>query len=436
MLGRYLKQFKDINLTFRGLLYSNRVLRKTQYMTKNQLVEFQVTALKQTLIHSYERIPFYQKLFWNHDFDPYNFTNLSSLSCLPVLSKESVLSNPADFYSSKYINKSVRLTTSGTTGNPMVAFASERQWVVEQAAIWRHWSWAGYRFRDKMAIVRSYAPKKGEPLIKYDHLRNWLYMSPYHLDEPTVLSYLQTLIDWQPKILRGYPSSLYLLARIARIHNIQLPSLKVAFTASEVLSDDYRFEIEKAFDVHVFDHYGQAEITTMLQECEQHSGMHILEDYAYTELLPSDTKDQYRLIATNLFNESMPLIRYETGDLVIPEKVSCSCGRNFPLVKNILGRPGQLLVHHDGYYLPSVNFYTFFSKRDEVFRFQIIQSKADEIKILIKFREDKNNKICFQEINDEMNLRFGCPVELVETNEFITSGEGKFNAIIQKVNIL
>ena len=62
MLGRYLKQFKDINLTFRGLLYSNRVLRKTQYMTKNQLVEFQVTALKQTLIHSYERIPFYQMM--------------------------------------------------------------------------------------------------------------------------------------------------------------------------------------------------------------------------------------------------------------------------------------------------------------------------------------------------------------------------------------
>jgi len=431
--NRYMQNLKDAILTFKGVWYAKKILSKSQSMTKAEIYDFQLETLKKTLTHSYQRIPYYQKLFWKHDFDPYRFNSLDSLSCLPVLSKERVLSSPADFYSSKDIKNSVRLCTSGSTGNQMVAYASERQWIVEQAAIWRQWSWAGYKFRDKMAIVRSHSPRQNEPLTRFDRLRNWLYMSPYHLDESTILFYLKILTKWKPKILRGYPSSIYLLARIARLHNIQIPSLKVAFTASEVLSDEYRYEIETAFNIQVFDHYGQAEITAMLHECEQHSGMHILEDYAYTELLPSDIPDQFRLIATNLFNESMPLIRYDTCDLVVPEENECLCGRNFRLIRKIIGRSDQLLMHRDGFFLPSVNFYTYFAKRDDIFRFQIVQNSENDVKVFIQFRKVKDKKIKYEEIYKEMDLRFGGSVELVETSDFTVTGEGKFNVVVQKM---
>jgi phenylacetate-CoA ligase len=425
--------FNDHLLTLKGIMYAGTTLCKTQYMSTDEIIEFQINELRKTLIYAYQRIPFYQNLFWKCDFDPYLFVSLDSLSKLPILSKETVLANPADFYSSNEMSKSIRLRTSGTTGNPLVAYASKRQWIVEQAAVWRQWSWAGYKFRDKMAIIRSHAPQHNEPLTKFNRLKNWLYMSPYHLDEETVLKYLQILKKWKPIVLRGYPSSLYIMARTAHLHKIKIPSLKFGLTASEVLSEEYRAEIESVFNIKVFDHYGQAEITTMLHECERHSGMHILEDYAYTELLPTTKKNEYKLIASNLFNESMPLIRYDTGDLVIPSTEKCTCGRNFRLIQKIIGRSDQLLIHSDGYFLPSINFYTYFAKKDEIFRYQIIQNSISEVKVLIQFRESKNKQIIHEEISEEMNTRFGGSVELIESTDFTVSGEGKFNTVVQNI---
>jgi phenylacetate-coenzyme A ligase PaaK-like adenylate-forming protein len=44
----------------------------------------------------------------------------------------------------------------------------------------------------------------------------------------------------------------------------------------------------------------------------------------------------------------MPLIRYDTGDLVIPSDASCSCGRVFSVVKAIRGRLSHMLTTSSG----------------------------------------------------------------------------------------
>ena len=40
----------------------------------------------------------------------------------------------------------------------------------------------------------------------------------------------------------------------------------------------------------------------------------------------------------------MPLIRYDTKDLVVADGSKCSCGRNFPTIKKISGRESSLLT--------------------------------------------------------------------------------------------
>ena len=119
-----------------------------------------------------------------------------------------------------------------------------------------------------------------------------------------------------PPFLRGYPSSLALLARFALDEGLRVPSLKAALTASESLTPAHRTVVREAFGIEIFDHYGQAEISCMLHECESHDGMHVLEDYGVVELVPTGDAGRFRLIATNLQNTAMPLIRYDTGDIV------------------------------------------------------------------------------------------------------------------------
>ncbi len=52
-----------------------------------------------------------------------------------------------------------------------------------------------------------------------------------------------------------------------------------------------------------------------------------------------------RLIVTPLYNFAMPLIRYDTGDLV-RAAAPCSCGRNHLTIERGMGRPSNM------FYLP------------------------------------------------------------------------------------
>lgn len=423
----------DAALTLRGYWMSKRLMHSTQFFAQEQIEAFQLERLRVVLDACYRYVPYYQKLFWEHDFDPHRLGSLEDLRKLPVLRKDTVRAKLADFCSMKELSKSIHLHTSGTTGIPLNAYTSARQWVVEQAAIWRQWSWAGYRFRDRMAVVRSYSPNAGESPEKLDKVRNWFYFSPYHLSEEHCKRYLDTLRRWKPKYLRGYPSSLYLLAKVARNERIKLSGLRAAFTASETLLEHYRREIEDAFDVKVFDHYGQAEITAMLHECERHQGMHVLSDYGYVEFLPSEQRGFHRMIATNLYNTAMPLLRYDTGDLVELEDHACACRRVFPLVRRVAGRADQLLLHRNGYYIPSINIYTYFSKQDDILRFQVVQSAKDQVEVRITPRAGVSGKKILSKVREEMNLRFGGEVDVLITEEFEQSGEGKCVPILQRV---
>jgi phenylacetate-CoA ligase len=60
----------------------------------------------------------------------------------------------------------------------------------------------------------------------------------------------------------------------------------------------------------------------------------------------------WELVGTSLNNLAMPLVRYRTGDCVIPgdegKKNACPCGRVFPTVKAVLGRQDRIITLPDG----------------------------------------------------------------------------------------
>jgi phenylacetate-CoA ligase len=427
------KAFQDVSLTARGALAARHRFQAIERASPDAIREYQIRALREVLSSASREVPYYRDLFWARDFDPAALRAPEGIATLPLMTKAILRERMPELIAGTRTRGALRFRTSGTTGERVTVYTSPDQWVVEQAAIWRHWSWAGYRFRDRMAIFRSYAPKPGEPLSRFDRVRNWMFFSPYHLDEASLLDHLRTLSRWRPKFLRGYPSSLFLLAKVARQHGIRLPSLVGALTASEMLTDEYREEIENAFGIRCFDHYGQAEITGMFHECEAHGGMHAIEYYGYVEFLPTADPRLFRLVATNLHNLVMPLIRYDTGDLVELAEGRCACGRTFRKVSRIHGRSDQFLVHRDGTRLPTINFYTYFAKRDDLLRFQVVQHVDSSIDVRVQPVQGALSAAARQSIDAEMTHRFGKPVNLIATDEFIVSGEGKCNAVVQEM---
>jgi phenylacetate-CoA ligase len=424
-----LDSFRDLWLTARGVMYASKDGRRAETWSLDQRSAFQVRQLKKVLSFAARNVPHYTQLFMKLGFDPEAIQSVQDLQRLPILEKKLVFAEPERFCSYESLRHSVKLRTSGTTGQPMQCYTDESQWVIEQGAIWRQWHWAGYRFRDKIAMVRSYRPAVGQPPMRMDRLRNWLYLSPYHLDPDTLRQYLLYLQKWRPAFLRGYPNSLALLAQFAREEGLQLPSLKAALTASETLTPMHRAAVRDAFGIEIFDHYGQAEISCMLHECERHDGMHVLDDYAVVELVPTSEPRRFRLIATNLQNTAMPLIRYDTGDIVRGPLRTCKCGRSFPVVDAIEGRADENLRHARGYEIPTVNIHTFMSKQDNVRRFQVIQETDGRIRVILDIRSAALPTA--ELIGDYFRGATGQPVEIDTSGQFVQTGEGKSPTILK-----
>jgi phenylacetate-CoA ligase len=424
-------KWKDISLTFQGLFKYLIYLKISQYWTHDEIKKYQFKKLKFLLIECYENVPYYTDLFKKINFNPqYDFNLIEDIKKIPILTKEIAKTNKLNLRNKNYNKKCFPLRTSGSTGQPFEVYISFNAWVVEQAVVWRHWFWGGYKFRDEMAIVRSFSPKNGEPLIKFDRLRNFTYYSPFHLNDENMEYYLSVMIERKTKVLRGYPSSILTLAQYAKKSNKKLKYLKLILTASEVLTESDRCFIEDAFNTKISNHYGLAEVCVMMGDCNKHIGLHNYDEYGYVEFLPTENNQFSKIVGTNLHNYAMPLIRYETGDIAEHLENCCNCGRSLTSVKNIMGRSDTNILTPENYKIPTVNFYTMFEKFQKISSWQIIQHRIDLVEVILHSENITNNEL--NELSTELDQRLPRSISttLSLNKPFIRINEGKKNVFL------
>ena len=432
-LGVFMNFFSDSLTTFQGIVLHRSFLNRSQFAADDLVKDYQAHKLKALLLHCFREIPYYSSAFREYGVDPRGDDPFVELKKLPILTKAEVRNNHSLFIKAKSAEKLIRLQTSGTTGEPMVAYTSRSQWVMEQGCIWRQWKWAGYRFRDRIAIFRSYARNPDQPKIKIDRLKNWAYFSVFDMDDGSLGEYVEFLQGWRPSFLRGYPSSIQLLSEYVIRKNIEIAGIKAVFVASEVCTDTLRDRVREAFGASVFDHYGQAEITAMFHDCEVHEGMHVDWEYGYCELIPAEEQPGLsRLIATNLHNRAMPLLRYDTGDYVQGDWRECSCDRTSKVVNKIHGRQDEYLLALDSVRIPTVNLYTFFADRSMVKRFQLIQTAPGALDVNIEFWNDDFDAVdeCAV-IKNRLESISRLHVTVKQNSEWVQVGEGKFPTLVQ-----
>jgi phenylacetate-CoA ligase len=95
-----------------------------------------------------------------------------------------------------------------------------------------------------------------------------------------------------------------------------------------------RERIEQSWGARVIDHHGLSEVGPMSFECWENPGaLHVNEGEYVCEVLdpatgkPTPDGQAGELVVTNLGRTGSPLIRYCTGDIVIPRFDPCQCGR-------------------------------------------------------------------------------------------------------------
>ncbi len=431
----------DLKQTTRGRVLQLRLLEKSQYWSAEEMERYQLEMLRNLLTESAANVPYYRRLFKSLDFDPKtDLRKLSDFSQLPLMTKPHARTLGTDLRNERKNIPHIIERTSGSTGEPFVEHIAYTQMAMEKAAVWRHWKWSGYQFRDNVATVRSYIPTDGQPLIKDDPLRNFRFYSAYHMDDENTEMYVRDMLKWSPHYLRGYPSSLEILADTAERMGAKFPRLKGFFTASETLTDAQRVKLEKVFDARVFDWYGLAEQVVSANECGAHQGMHLNSEYGLWELekRPYLNDNERMIVGTNLRNHCMPLVRYETGDIAVVHengKTTCSCGRTLPLIKQIRGRKDDLLTAIGGIAVPSVNFYSLFREYDSVKRFQLIQHETERVEL--RYVADELSAADSESLKKELHERLGAgmKIELKRTGEFLMNSVGKRRPVLSLIGL-
>jgi len=372
--------------------------------------------------------------------DPQDIRGPDDLTALPILDKQTVQENLADFHSeSKSQMRCNTMHTSGTTGAglifPMTLEAEREQW-----AVW-------WRYRARFGLDRNtwYAHFHGKSIVPFERSKPpfWrvnrpgrqILLSAYHMSEHNLPFYVDELNRRQPPWIQGYPSLLVLLVSFMLEQGYELNyKPKVITVGAESLLPQQKLVIEKAFDVPCRQHYGMAEGVGNISECPE-GNLHLDEDYACVEFLPMDS-NSYRIIGTNYTNYAFPLLRYDTGDIAeleSPEK-KCPCGIPGRLVKSVDGRREDYVLTPDGRRIGRLDH--IFKDMVTVRECQIFQEHVERVVFrVVRSKEytEKDEKMLLHEGRTRLGNRIEIAMDYVE--EIERTSQGKLRFVISKIPI-
>lgn len=419
---------------------------KMQWDSEESIIKWQDMRLRELIKHAYDTVPYYRDLFDRENLKPDDIKSQADLPKIPVLTRADIQNNIKALISTDYGKSKLKAGhTSGTTGSPLEVFYDERVIKATYVLMDRQYKWAGAtlsRGGDRIAVLRGNvivpAIQKKPPFWRYNYFHNQLLMSAFHLSKDNLKYYLLELDRYQPKVIDGYPSTLYVLARHLNSIGQTFP-VKAVITSSETLYDFQRAEIEKAFCCKIFDYFAAAERVIFSTECEQHKGHHLGMEYGITEVLDSDLKpvtygEKGLLVGTSLHNYGMPMIRYVTNDISSIKKERCPCGRKSPLMDSVSTKAEDIIALRDGRMIsPSVLTHPF-KPMHSVEESQIIQEDYDDIIIKLVVNQTYSESDAAH-LTKEFQQRLGENVNIaIEVVDVLSrTKSGKFKWVISKV---
>ena len=130
-------------------------LRKTQWLLPNQIRELQDEKLRRLVRHAYRSVPFYRMRMKEAKLRPEDIRGQDDLHKLPFLTKDDVRKHLYfDILSENHDKDQVlKITTSGSTGEPFVCYADRAQLEFRWAATLRSQEWTGLRVRRPLRQV-------------------------------------------------------------------------------------------------------------------------------------------------------------------------------------------------------------------------------------------------------------------------------------------
>jgi len=415
-------------------------IKKYEIADAERIKTWTEEKLKRLLLHCFEKVPYYRKILPDCGLiDDNGNVQLENFSNLPLLTKDIIRREGKNLYSQDYkTRKPYENTSGGSTGEP-VKFIQDKEY--------DEWNIA-----TKLYFNKILGKEPGQTEIKFwgsdrdilegtltlkDRIINFLYnrnfFNSYRLGQEEIKELIELNNRLKPVAYWSYMESALELGKYLVENQIDFHPPRFVISTIGPLTDEVRNQIETGMKCKVYDQYGSREVGAVACECEEQKNLHTFPWNNYVEILDKDRQPvedkEGNVIVTTLHNYSMPLIRYEIGDVAVPGGYECSCRRNTFTLKKILGRTLGYFKKSDGSLVHSHFIVQALFFRDWIKRFQIIQDEINHV--LIKVQLQENKKVAKNDMDDitrktKVLMGDDCKVDFDFVDDITRSASGKF----------
>ncbi len=410
-------------------------------LSLNELLEIQKNKFKEFIKYVNENSVFYNGLFKKSIYPK----TIEDLKKIPVISKETIRKNLNSIYTIKK-KQGIISKTGGTTGKSLEVIFTKDDMQERFALLDTFREQFGYKLGKKTAwfsgksLLTDRDLKKNR-FWKTDYYYKVRYYSTFHINEKYLGFYLDDLIKFKPEYMVGFPSSILEIAKFGARHQINFPEnvIKAVFPTAEVVTDEFREIMQNYFHTEVYDQYASSEGAPFIFECKNHN-LHLELQSGVFEVLDDNNQPAKngRLVITSFTTKGTPLIRYDIGDNIVLSDKICNCGNQNPLIDKIEGRNDDFIYSEKTGKINLGNISNTLKGVHGIKKFQVIQDKIEEIKILIivdesKYTEKDKNTFLYnwrERVGDKMKIA------LILVSDIDNERSGKFRLIKNNIKHL
>lgn len=330
-------------------------MEHTHTESLTHIKQVQWLQLQKQLRYLDRHSPYYREMFKKNDIDITTIDTYAGFNKIPLTSKEDL-----QLYNDKFISIPKEdiidhVTTSGTLGKPVSLMLNEADLQRLTFNEYESFKMAGVKKADVVQITTTLDRRFMAGLAYFLGLRK-LGAGIVRTGSGFPQMQWDSIERFNPKYLVCVPSFLLKMTEYAINHNIDFKnsSVKAAICIGEPVRN-VEFElnslgrrIRELWDIELYSTYASTEMATAFTECYAHKGNHVQPELIYPEILdqagvhviPGEVGE---LVITTLQSETMPLLRFATGDMLTYNEEPCSCGRNTMRLSPVLGRKNQMI---------------------------------------------------------------------------------------------
>lgn len=309
-------------------------------------------AVRNVVALAYRAVPLFRERLDTERISPDQIDSKQALALLPPVSRDGRAMIPLD----RLLRKGTETErchvgpTSGTTGTPLMIYMSRAEALFRRIVLFRAMRRCAHVTvpfsiaevgvgRGGAGRERAFTHRLG--LSRTDRIRRDL--------DPAAQA--DRLWRTRPQVITGHPSCLEIAAEaIDDLGWAGTLNTRLVACRGEMLSARTRALLERVFACPVSDLYNCEEIGNVAWECPDRQGvMHISTDGCVVEILdrngiPAAEGQEGDVVLTNLFNLTMPFVRYRIGDraALLPDG-TCSCGHRGPSMSLVAGRADDFI---------------------------------------------------------------------------------------------